>query len=87
MAICPQCKEEISSLKNSCQQYCYYDFYIGEGGHGSHQTLDVGETVAGSNVYSCPECSEDLFYNEEEARDFLKELKGETNPNSSIRVV
>jgi len=66
MAICPKCKAEIDYLNNyqTGESHSHFD---GE----DYETEDF-QADGQTNDYECPECSETLFTNEEEATKFLK---------------
>ncbi|MEM2463563.1 MAG: hypothetical protein QXY07_02645 [Candidatus Bathyarchaeia archaeon] len=70
MPKCPRCGEEISWLKNICEEVCEYYFELDENGEPFYDYID---SWAGDwNNYECPECGEILFTSEEEAIEFLK---------------
>ncbi len=69
MAICPKCKKVITYLTSEATATTGCNLY--EDG-----TLDLDNdlnAIAEINEWRCPECEEDIFYNEHEAREFLKE--------------
>ena len=74
MPICPECNEEIEELgTHSYGNYTtYYKVYIE---HGAIKEEEEGgeKDMEGSVGYSCPKCYAELFTNEEDAEDFLKE--------------
>jgi len=71
MAKCPKCGAEITYLKDYSEGETLYEFSIDSKGQPDYNEIDVIPTSK-SDEYECPECSEVLFYDEEEAVKFLK---------------
>ncbi len=69
MPKCPKCGKEIDCLRNFQSGENAYDFYVEDG--DTHYELDEFQPDNNINDYECPECSETLFTDEEEARKFL----------------
>ena len=71
--ICPKCKKEIGgliSVENAeiTQRFCVIE-HMGE---ISPEYEDVDRDFDGHPKYYCPECDEELFKDEDEAIEFLK---------------
>ncbi len=76
--ICPKCKEEIEHLNNwvSGERKYRFDGYTYE--EEDQYSFGDGKT----EDYECPECSEVLFTDEEEATKFLKGEEWNTKKDS-----
>jgi predicted RNA-binding Zn-ribbon protein involved in translation (DUF1610 family) len=79
MPKCPKCGEEIDHLINYCKSW--EKFYFDGEDYNYIDTISTDE-----NEYACPECDETLFYNEEEAIEFLKP-KAYGKPNEQSKTV
>jgi hypothetical protein len=67
---CPRCGKEIDYLINVCEETAKYVFSF-DGGKGCDYYFD--DSWPGDwSVFQCPECDEELFTNEEDAKKFLK---------------
>ncbi len=71
MAECPKCKKELTELVNTQSGIGRWNLSLQEDGTTSYEWEDF-QACDGDNYWSCPECGEVLFYNEEEAINFLK---------------
>jgi uncharacterized protein with PIN domain len=71
--ICPECNEEIDSLRNIQTGTMEYRLKLDVQGDIQYETCEF-ELDAGVNVneYWCPECEAVLFTDESKAIDFLK---------------
>jgi uncharacterized protein YbaR (Trm112 family) len=68
MPICPKCKQKIDYLINIQSGWFAWKF-DGE----DYERLEEDEGVDGNvNYWKCPECHNELFCSEEEAREFLE---------------
>jgi predicted RNA-binding Zn-ribbon protein involved in translation (DUF1610 family) len=66
---CPKCGMEVTYLNNICDEWATYIFTVDD--HGNVDYEDV-ERVPGENSnFECPHCGEILFYDEEDAKNFL----------------
>jgi len=72
MAICPKCKRNIVELNMRRTGTEYARMYIDDS--DGYPTYDGEEfdTDDEGEWYNCPECSEELFTNWDEAEEFLK---------------
>ncbi len=70
MAVCPKCKQKVESLNNysSGERKTRVSIFDGEEEYEEEEFQANGKV----NDYECPECSEVLFKDEEEAIAFLK---------------
>jgi hypothetical protein len=70
MPKCPKCGKIINYLINVVSGWKNYIF------DGKNYEEDKFESDGVLNIWVCPECEEELFDSEEEAIEFLKEVKG-----------
>ncbi len=71
MPKCPKCNEEITLLRWS-ENAVRFGTYFGKNQHNI--TYDVSSVESnGNDEFSCPECDEVLFNEEEKAEEFLNE--------------
>lgn len=68
MAVCPKCGEEIEALTFHAKRVICGTFEVG----CAYQVEDASKDLLYSE-FSCPECDEILFTDEERANDFLLE--------------
>ena len=69
MPKCPRCGEEIDCLINISEAIQEYVFTLDSEGFARYEQTD--EWGGDWNVWECPECREELFYNEKDATKFL----------------
>lgn len=70
MSICPKCKEEIGDLRFSAEVQKYGDFNIDENGYENWDNQEDGDWD--NVILCCPECNAELFYDSQEAKEFLE---------------
>jgi len=73
MAKCPECGTEIEDLTYRSYTLNEYRFTIDSTKTGTYDFLLRDNCEEIDISYCCPKCSEELFYNEPEATDFLIE--------------
>jgi hypothetical protein len=67
MPTCPECKAYIDFLTCETEQKHWYTVSL----EGTALRFDEDDSEISSEVYSCPECGSELFYNETDAENFL----------------
>jgi hypothetical protein len=72
MGICPKCKQEISTLMQYAEACVYRE--VGTSGDGGliSDNWNVDD-VAEDGAFCCPECGEELTYDEDEAYELIKD--------------
>ena len=75
MPRCPKCGKEIDHLRDFSAIWQEYNLTVDKDGVMHYEFIDASLPVDIDDEYQCPECSEVLFNDEEEA---VKFLKGET---------
>ena len=71
MPICPNCKEKINYLNYSKNKYNGGEFSIGKDGLGEYEIDGNADLIEPQLFYSCPECSNEFNFDEDEAIEFL----------------
>lgn len=75
MPICPKCKEEIDFLRHSRSGWENSNMYItgsGDDGYVEYEHNDFSDDGDLSEFY-CPECNEELDFDDEQAEAFLRD--------------
>jgi len=73
MPKCPKCGKEIDYLRDFSPVWCEYNLRIGENGEEYYEFVDDSLPMDNINdEYECPECSEVLFKNHDDAVKFLR---------------
>jgi hypothetical protein len=75
MPRCPKCGKEIDSLKHYQTCLVKWDFYIDENVNEYFENEDMLD--GWDSKWACPECDETLFFDIEDAINFLKGNKKE----------
>jgi C4-type Zn-finger protein len=75
MVKCPFCKKEIKTLVHLQNGNIYYIMRLDENGDPIYEQDEISVWEAGE--WLCPVCEKTLFYNEEDAVNFLKGNKKE----------
>jgi hypothetical protein len=70
MPVCPNCGKVIDSLINYSNVVEKHKFYL-IGDNVIYELLDRIPAVASEDTYACPHCDATLFYNEQDAKEFL----------------
>lgn len=76
LAKCPECKKEITHLRNVQSGSNSYDCWAEKrkAKHYLEYQHDDFTTDGIVNVWNCPECDKTLFTHEDDALEFLKEV-------------
>jgi predicted RNA-binding Zn-ribbon protein involved in translation (DUF1610 family) len=72
MAKCPICGEEIDELKYVAEEIHEYVFYIDNTMPDEVRYEETDMWTGDWQIWKCPLCGAELFYNEQEAVEFLK---------------
>jgi hypothetical protein len=67
MPKCPKCKAVIDFLTCEAETRHFYTVSL----EGTSLRFDEDDSEVVNEVYTCPECGEELFYDENDAKDFL----------------
>ena len=67
---CPKCNKEIDHLHNIQTMWHRFDMVLTKKGFPKYDNEKTWE--ADENSFACPECDEDLFWTEKNAKKFLK---------------
>lgn len=73
MPKCPKCGRNIDYLRYSAYELQKANFYVTDTNAEYSNRDSLGVTYPDTIEYSCPECDEVLFVDEEEAKKFLME--------------
>ena len=71
--ICPKCKEKIDCLNYSRDNYDNGEFSIDKDGFEEYNRDSNSDLIEPNLNFRCPECDEELDFDEDEAIKFLKE--------------
>ncbi len=73
MPICPKCKENVEFLNYSSNNYDNGEFSIDKNGFKKYDKDGNSDLIEPDLFFGCPECNEELDFDEQQAEEFLRE--------------
>jgi len=78
MPKCPKCEKEIDCLTYECEEISTYIVRLSPSGERLEWERVDSETLENPDIYTCPECGEEIAHHYSEAVAFLKQKQNQT---------